>query len=262
MEDSKNTIVFNEDACRDAKKLLGKNVRIMKTWNDYFAPAKSIGKCSTLITRHQPTTYEDFFNSYIRYARSHIDQPIKDRGLTTDELFKLAENYKRISETNATFSYDVETYLNDALCHIIVETFDGRKKELDIIRRLKELGFEVEVADDEFDRKYGIDIICKKDGKVVMGIQVKPHTFLTSSRKDVGEDRVRLYEKYKKAKDELNIETYYAVYDSSAKDEVHWLINKDGKISFKYDVLFENVGSNVVARQPIFEKINSGTMWT
>lgn len=266
MTEQKNDIIFSEKACREAKEMLRRNEKIMKIWNDNFAPAKSIGKCSTLISKLQPETCEEFFYSYVKYAQNNSDQPIKDRGLTVEELHELAKKYKSMSEYQCpSLDFDENTYLFDAICHIIVETFDGRSKERDIIRRLKELGFDVEVAGDDFDRMYGIDIICKKNGKIVMGIQVKPHTFLTSSRKDVGEDRKRLYQKYIKTKNELGIETYYVVYDSSSKDVVHWLTNINGKICFKINDLFEKNGIdpyyNIITKQCIFEKINKPEMW-
>ena len=263
----KNSIIFSENACRDAKDKLKRNEKIMKIWNDNFAPAKAIGKCSTLITRYNPETYEEFFIRYVQYAQNYQDQPVKDRGLTIDELHELAKKYKTLSEAQCpSVNFDEETYLNDAICHIIVETFDGRNKERDIIKRLTCLGQNAVMADDDFDRKYGIDIICKNsEGKIVMGIQVKPHTFLTSTRRDVGDDRRRLYEKHIKTKNELGIETYYVVYNSSDKDKVQWLTNINGKICFKLDDLFEKNGLepyyNIITKQSVLEKIKNADMW-
>lgn len=229
---------FDYVKCIEAKAILGKNGVISKIWHDTFAPSNRIGNCTNLYRKHKPVSHRDFYEKYISYATSHPEERINDRGLSYEELLSLAERYKKTSEERTGVSYDLSTYFYDAVCHIIVETWNGQRLEREFMQFLRMLGYECGKFDGRIDAEYGVDIkVTRSDGRI-SAIQIKPISFFKSNRWDVQRDRISLCKKYEAAKENLGIKTYYAVY---AKDketgDVKWIKNGDG-YRFRINELF------------------------
>ena len=229
---------FNEGECIKAKGLLGKNGIASKIWHNYFAPSTKIGNCTNLYRTLKPENCKDFFNKYIKYAEENADLPIKERGLNYEELFSLAVRYKKAVEDKTNLSYEVDTYFNDALCHIIVETWQGQQIEGDFIHFLESLGYNCSKFDGTIDATYGVDIKVTRDDGKVSAIQIKPISFFKSNRGDVQSDRIALCEKYEEAYKKFGFKTYYAIYiKDNVTGEVKWVKNGNG-FRFRINELF------------------------
>lgn len=231
-------IEFSEKKCRKAKERIRKFEPAMKVWGKEFSPSRSIGKCTSLYKILQPESYDDFFTKYVKYAEEHSDYPVQDRGLTEEELIKCSERYKALAEEYCGDKFPVEDYLYDALCHIIVETYDGMDSERVALEYIRGLGINAERASYLYDSDYGIDIIVKDGDRISYGIQVKPETFLTSGRGDVKRDRALLVKKREKALSD-GIKTYYMVYKKGAGKKIEWLERGGGKFAWTFDALVE-----------------------
>ena len=237
-------INFNIEKCLKAKEELHKYDIVGKIWRENFSPSNSIGNCTYLYRLLNPENYIDFYKKYIEYADKNSLLNIWKRGLTEEEIIKLAINYKELVEKNSNINKPFETYLYDAICHIIVETYDGQFQEKEFIEYLKEKGFNCTKFDSNIDTKYGVDIKVTTDVNKVFAIQIKPISFFLSNRQDVINDRINLCIKYEKALKELNIKTYYAIYDKNKKtNEIKWFKNKDNGFKFRitdlltYDII-------------------------
>lgn len=237
-------IDFNRAKCVEAKNKLGGDSNIMSIWRKCFAPSNHVGNCTNLYRKLNPTSCDDFYRKYVEYAKEHSNLPISQRGLSENELMEMARRYKNRCEENGTSISATETdYLNDALCHIIVETWDGQHTErefVDFLENTLPQGYKCSTFEGSMDGKYGVDIkVTRSDGKV-SAIQIKPISFFVSNRADVQRDRVRLCEKYISAISDHSIKTYYAIYRRDKKTgDVEWMVNTDGRFRFKVDDLFE-----------------------
>lgn len=225
-------------SCIEAKSKLGKDGVISKIWHDQFAPSNKVGNCTNLYRKLKPVSHRDFYTKYIAYAEEHPDVRINDRGLSYDELYDLAVRYKKASDERTGTNYDLSLYFYDAVCHIIVETWNGQKLEREFVQFLQMLGYECSKFDGRIDAEYGVDIkVTRNDGRV-SAIQIKPISFFKSNRWDVHRDRIALCKKYEAAKKDLGIKTYYAIYCKN-KDtgEIKWLKNGEG-YRFRVNELF------------------------
>lgn len=230
--------LFNKDECLKSKAILGKNSIISTIWRNSFAPSNRIGNCTNLYRKLNPTDCNDFYEKYLNYAEEHQELPISKRGLSYNELLALAERYKKATEEKLKLSYDLSVYFYDALCHIIIETWDGQQNERDFIRFLTKLGYKCSKFDGKIDAEYGVDIKVTRDDGRISAIQIKPISFFKSNRSDVQTDRINLCKKYEDAYRNLGFKTYYAIY---AKDkdtgDITWVKNGNG-YRFRVNELF------------------------
>lgn len=224
-----------------AKEKIGKHNLISEIWRYSYAPSNKIGNCTDLFRKLRPTNEKDFCDKYFQYAEEHKDElPITKRGLTYDEFVKLVTEYMTRGNAASGYEYEYDDYFNDALCHIITETYDGKIQEMDFMNFLTELGYECGYFDGKVDAKYGVDIKVTnpKNGKV-SAIQIKPVSFFKSRRSDVVKDQKHLIHKYHNCLNDFGIKTYYAIYYKDKETgAVLWLKNGDG-YRFKIDELFE-----------------------
>lgn len=219
------TITINEDECRKAKETLRKNNANNMVWRNRFAPSRFIGNCSRLYHMHDPLNYADFLNKYLLYSNEYrYSLNVAERGLTEDELIALAWRYKEECEARTGEEHGVETYLNDALCHIIVETFDGMGKERNFKNYLISKGYRILRDDSYDDTVMGIDIKAE-NGYRKLYIQIKPLSFFTAERPDTQRDRVSLVRKHEKTLEKYGVETLYAIYDYRTGN---WVMNGNG----------------------------------
>lgn len=230
---------FSKEECLKAKSILGKNGTISTIWRNNFAPSNRIGNCTNLYRKLKPVSVDDFYEKYIEYGAGNPDMPISQRGLSYDELYALAERYKKVSEekTGVT-AYDLSVFFYDALCHIIVETWDGQQNERDFVKFLTSLGYKCSKFDGRIDAEYGVDIKVERGDGVVSAIQIKPISFFKSNRHDVHMDRVHLCEKYEEALKNLKFKTYYAIYVKDKETgDITWVKNGNG-YRFRINELF------------------------
>lgn len=242
---------FDEQKCREAKAKLNsfsKDIsdKIGDIWKDNFSYPKYIGNCSELYNKLSPTGYDDFYVKYLKYAKDNHHLSIKKRGIDYDKIVKESVRYKNMVFEKTGVDEDVSTFFYDMVCHIIVETFDGKKKEEKFRSYLERLGYSTSIFEGEVDMFYGTDIkvICN-DG-TVFAVQIKPLSFFTSKRSDTMKDNAGLCRKYKKTLSEFGIETYYAIYDKNKWDNKTWWLHKsNGKLCFKINDLFEYDPNNI-----------------
>lgn len=149
-----------------AKQEIGRYGIISSIWHDKFAPSNKIGNCTNLFRKLKPKNEKDFCDKYFQYAEEHKDLPISQRGLTYDEFVELVKNYMTMGNEASGMDFQYETYFNDALCHIITETYEGKIMELSFMRFLESLGYECDFFAGDIDAKYGVDIKVtrKSDG--------------------------------------------------------------------------------------------------
>ena len=230
--------LFSKEECINAKSILGKSGAISTIWHNYFAPSNRIGNCTNLYRLLKPDSCEDFFDKYVKYASGHKDLPISKRGLDETELLLLAEKYKNLVQEKTGITNDILTYYYDALCHIIVETWDGQQNERDFIKFLTNLGYSCSKFDGKIDAEYGVDIKVTRDDGRVSAIQIKPISFFKSNRSDVQSDRINLCKKYEEAYKNLGFKTYYAIYvRDKVTGEITWVKNGNG-YRFRINELF------------------------
>lgn len=231
-------IIFNEHECIKAKSILRTVPVAMKSWGTEFSPSRSIGKCTYLYKILQPTSYEDFYHKYVSYAEQHFNESVPNRGLTEKELIQLGQRYKNMTEKNGNFSQPLSVYVYDAICHIIIETYDGMRKEQEALAIAKRHDKNIRPSDYFHDSNYGMDMLSVKNDKVVYGIQIKPLSFFKSKRADVYRDRCFMCKKHKKALAELGAETFYMIYETT-NGKIQWKTHEDGKFLWRFNDLVE-----------------------
>ena len=234
---------FNYEKCLKYKKQFGKNRNFSLIWRNNFAQSNKIGNCTNLYRKILPVSYEDFYKRYIEYAENNKLSPIKDRGLTYDELISLASDYKSMCEKTCNCNFNIECYFYEAVSHIIIETFDGQYQERVFREYLTKKGYKCECFEGNFDGKYGVDIKIINNSKI-FGLQIKPLTFFLSTRDDVVQDQKNLCYKYEKLLHDYNIKTFYAIYVRDKDNNIKWLKNKNG-FKFKIEELFDYDPNNI-----------------
>lgn len=198
-----------------------------------------------LCRKFKPDNYEDFFKKYVDYANKHMDEPIIRRGLNIDGLFNMANQWRDESVKNGCDSnIDVGTFLYAGICHIIVETYDGWLRETALKTYLEGLGFKCFYPENRLDRIYGVDMLISVENEDKwFALQVKPISFVATTREDTIKDEVGLCMKHDKLKRDRSIDTYYVIYDNQK-----WLRRKDnGKYLFKVGELFDYSSDNIEA---------------
>lgn len=232
-------ICYNRNDTIKAKETLTKYEVITKIWKDNYSPSNKIGNCTDLFRKLKPINEEDFCQKYFQYAEDNKNLPISKRGLTNNELIEMATDYMNKSNIHQNINFPFETYLNDALCHIITQTYDGKIRELEFARFLESLGYTCGWFDGRIDAKYGVDIKITDKNAKIYAIQVKPISFFLSANKDTHEDRINLVHKYYDFLNDYGSKTYYAIYSAKKGDKnALWIKNKNG-FRFKLDELFE-----------------------
>ena len=206
------SIIYNKENTISAKNILRTDEKICDIWKIYYSPSNKIGNCTNLYRLHKPKTYEDFFQKYVSYASEHKDLPISKRGLTEEEIIKMANDYMERGNAVSDKPHQFETYLNDIICHIITETFDGKVQETNFSKFLETLGYKCDYFEGSIDALYGLDIKVTNQYGRASAIQIKPLAFFTSPRIYIQKDRINLCAKYEKALSEQKLKTYYAIY--------------------------------------------------
>lgn len=252
---------FDKGKCVEAKSILGKNSIISGIWRNNFAPSNRIGNCTNLYRKLLPSSVDNFYEKYVEYAEKNNSLPISQRGLSYNELISLADRYKKQSEEKANVNLDLSVFFYDALCHIIVETWDGQQNERDFVTFLTSLGYRCSKFDGSIDAKYGVDIKVERNDGRISAIQIKPISFFKSNRNDVQYDRIHLCEKYEDALKEFGFKTYYAIYVKDKETgDVKWVKNGNG-YRFRINELFNYNPSDIrgtftrISLPDVYEKL-------
>lgn len=232
-------IKYSREDTLKAKAIIGKYDKIGCVFRNNFSPMNRVGNLTDLFRLHKPKSEEDFFNKYITYAEAHKNTlPVIKRGLTNDELLERATTYMSLANNSANTRFELDLYIKDMLCHLITETYDGKKYEMQFFNYLTSCGYEPEFVCGELDSEYGVDILIDKNEKS-LAIQVKPISFFKSTRSDVCQDKAKLIRNNYKLLQKRGIKTVYAIYHKDKKtNEVKWVVNKKGKFKFCLDELF------------------------
>ena len=171
----------------------------------------------------------------------------------------LAHKYKVLLEDCTTLKYDISVYFYALVCHAIVETFVGQKKEETIMKYISDKGFTVNKVEGKKDAKYGVDIEVFGKGQHFY-VQVKHISFFKSEYPNTHKSRIEACRKREEVLNLEGIDTYYVIYDLDWKtSQFTWVNNKNGGILFKINDLFgydkDNIKSTLIRYQLPTEQI-------
>lgn len=237
---------FDVEKCIEAKKVLNKIKEARNIYKEHCAPSKYIGNCSNLYQKLKPVDFLDFYEKELAYAEENKDRlPIYYRGLTYEDFYGLATKYKTMLEETCDVSYDLSIYFYSLVCHAIVETFVGQKKEEDIIRLLVKRGYNPLKTSGGKDARYGVDIAVNGISEDFY-LQIKPISFFLSKFEDTNNDRISLCHKREEVLEMESIDTYYMIYAIDYLDsEVRWVTKDNGEILFHINELFQYEKDNI-----------------
>ena len=104
-------------------------------------------------------------------------------GRTMDDIRKIAEAFK-ISLDESGYNLSFTKVFNYCYIRIVDEAYIGYKREYNTLNSLKKVfpDHSFSFADDYDDVQLGIDIIVKKDDKLIGGFQVKSDIYRDSDR--------------------------------------------------------------------------------
>ena len=236
---------FDLNKCIECKKILNSNATARKIYKHNCSYSKFIGNCTNLYHILKPNDYWDFYKKELKYAEENRDLPIEDRGLTYEEFYMLAFKYKTLVENATKLSYDLSVYFYSLVCHAIVETFVGQKKEETVMQYISSKGFKAEKVNGKKDAKYGVDIEVTGNGEHFY-IQVKPISFFKANFPDTHEDRIDACRKREEILKLEGIDTYYIIYVLNWDTlELNWIVNRSGGVLFKINELFQYEKSDI-----------------
>ena len=252
---------FDVKKCIEAKKKLNKYDITKRIYKLKCSYPHFLGNCTNLYHKLKPTDYYDFYDKELKYAEENHDLPIEDRGLTYEEFYFLAYKYKVLVENECKLKYSLSTYFYALVCHAIIETFVGQKKEENVMKYIEQMGFTAKKVDGEKDAKYGVDIEVFNSDKHFY-VQVKPISFFVSNYNDTQEDRISCCWKREEILRLENLDTYYIIYDMNWDTlELNWLLNKNNGILFKINDLFQydksDIKGTIVRMDLPTERINT-----
>lgn len=213
-----------------------------------IAGRKYIGCCSYLYEKLRPSSYQDFFEKYIKDGEDTYGNPDispEERGRTMDEITSLAERYRSLV---GNFNIPLETYVDDIVMHTIIQTFNGQHAERVVKDALETSGFTVERGTKEEDTLMNIDmkVYGKHSPNVNWLIQVKPvSTFTGNYNFSLREDRSRFFLKHEKGHELYpNAPYFYILYKmgNEETDNIYWVHKKGSDFKFTLDELCDTNG--------------------
>ena len=224
-----------------AKKCLNKK-QYTVIWRNRYAPKRSIGPCQDLINKLNPTSYEDFYYAYFRNAKDNIDLPIRERGCTPEELETVA--YKWMEDTGNPDGYDISTFYYGVVMHTIIETYDGWKKEMEVINAFHKKGYTTAKTEYREDATLGIDFKVFMNDDLKWLVQIKPVTFIFGMKPDLISDRMNVFTKHDEAHKKYPNTPFVYFFYTQENGKIKWLYNaKTNRYSFKYEDLIDHNGN-------------------
>lgn len=204
-----------------------------------------IGLCSYIFQ----TFYKEWKKSHSEYPTpkdfaiyyfSHVNPDDRENrlrkegsryyGRNVDQLTELAKFYM---ESCQNYDITLEEYFDDIVNHAIIETYYGQMREIKLTDTYNKHGFDVEHTNGYWDKDLGVDMIIRKNGKILDYIQCKPiTTFLGNTNASLVEDRKNFYHKEEDKKKECNklgypyYPTKFILYNEEYPDKWCILNNK------------------------------------
>lgn len=168
------------DALKQDPKQFG---RFNKKWNDQkFASVENAGSLMDLIRRSQSANEDEWHHYYI----NHRD------GQTLYELERVAAKWAFMAGIKHS-----EIALAHVIIHILDETWDGFKREQDLIAFLNSnwlFNGRVFRPEKKWDEEYAIDIAVRTSfvsDEFIECFQVKPHSFFVSKNIDWHKEKIQ-----------------------------------------------------------------------
>lgn len=215
-----------------------RKLRIYNRFWKKYSGRTFVGDCSYLYKKLKPTSYQDFYEKYTKDGEESTEVDEKKRGRTYNEIVELAKKYR---EDVGDYQVSLEDYIRDIYMHVIIETYDGQKIEEMVSSYIESKGFEVSRCSGDKDALKSIDLEIKKNGNEDR-IQIKPISFFNGNRNlSLRDDRKRIYENAVELYKEEGKVLYFIIYEINDKRECRFVTKPNGKITFKYDELFNNL---------------------
>lgn len=235
----RNNLLYGKkerDAIRHTKIFNDTN----KIWNDYSHNKRTnIGTISYLLRcahnlfcadNDNLMTFEQWEMYYLRSGlkRSELKSSELSEeeeknidlyyGRTMDDIRKIAEAFK-ISLDESGYNLSFTKVFNYCYIRIVDEAYIGYKREYNTLNSLKKVfpDHSFSFADDYDDVQLGIDIIVKKDDKLIGGFQVKSDIYRDSDRSYNIDAKQVNNKKFKRCKKEKGFMPKYIYIDRSGK---------------------------------------------
>lgn len=233
--DNNSYYIYDKNKSYEIHKKYCEIPNVEKLFDQEFSYKSFIGPIVKLCFGFNPVSEYDFVNQYFDYAESNKNGFIIDRGLTRFEVMEMATRFQRrvceVTQTPITHE-DAFHYI---MWNIINFAFNGFEAEKAYSEVLYKEGYITTKADDNLDKKFGVDIIVKENNEKTFFVQVKPISFLGVDKKKEREDA---YEKYNKTLKEYKLKTYYAIYTRDDDGKIIWKKNNEtGKTLFDASIL-------------------------
>ncbi len=230
-------------------KARNKNARYGNIWRSLYSGKHRVGPCIALCCKYRPQTYQEFMDAYVDDAIKNKNLPLNKRGRTIEEFKDLCVTpyFEHVKKYTNSEDLNYETFFDEAICHVIIETFDGRKHEIELEKYCEEKGYSIEYPSNEDDSKNGIDFFCCQNNEKKFMIQVKPLSFFISTRSDTISDKLNAFSKANNAIKKYGIPYYFTIYDSKGKK---WCKNELNESSVLYRIkdLYQEDGSFKVGK--------------
>lgn len=226
-----------------------------KIWKEEFAARKVRGDCSYLYEKFKPTSYEDFYEKYVKDGEETYNNRQKTnsyhRGRSIEEILQESIRfYNRVMELFPDDTVSIKDCINNFIGRTIHDTYDGHFAENMSEKLLKKYGYTTTKPQGDADSLYGIDRYCYKDNELKFLIQVKPESFFANNRFNPKiRERKIAFSKEIKAEEVFKVPVYYLVYrrDKLNKSYIAFLM-RDNKMAFKLSELCNSNG--YVAEEP------------
>lgn len=230
-----------------AKKKTNKIQIIRNVYKNCFAPSNVIGRCITLCEKHKPTSCEDFEEKYHKYAQENINLPIKERGLTKDELLSTVKKFKqKCEEIDNSLNYDEKTYYDTLICHIITETYYGYLREQLLMNYINNIGLQIKKSSYKEDAKKSIDFIVNNNDEEYY-IQVKPLSFFKGLHyTDTYRDNQKMVDNAIYLSNNENKKFYVCIYEIDEENGVVKWVKNDNKICHEINHIYNLTESNII----------------
>lgn len=205
--------------------------------------AYKTGHGSTLFDKLNPISYEDFYYKLKSYAENNKNTlSVYERGLTSDELHKIAVNFKNgVEKHDRNIVFTLENYIDYILYVNVIQTFDGHINEVMLVDYINKYWYkDAHRVTGSLDSQYGIDIMYRGDTR---GIQVKSIKFFFGNKSSVVTDRKNIKPLKDEVMQKFGIDMWYAIYD---RDNKSYLISSNGTPVFSFEEFNQLLNTKVV----------------
>ena len=221
----------NETKCKQTFNRL--NNRLKNKW--YKLNSTSNVGCMTYLYKkyNNPETYQQFYNMYVS---DEGDNP-KTCGRNEEYINNVATQLGNLDGNKEA----LETYYDYIIQKLIIDTFNGLKKETEMKQRLEKAGYRCEEPTYYEDTNLAIDFKIYKNGKLYCLAQVKPHTFFIGNNNySLINDRKIALQKQAIAEKQFFVPVVYFIYNKNSNE---WMKNSNGKIAHRLANLINSDGT-------------------